>query len=160
MRRRAGIAGLAAMVVIAVAATAGAAQAMTVSVGRPALVGRVSIRVPLNVACSPFDPSLTLFSEGASVGVEQPAGTSIAHGTGFVGSFLPDLLFSCDDSQHTVNLPVTADPAGPPFHGGPAVFNAYASAAAGTPCYPGSTNCYSYSASQAASTGPTKLNLH
>jgi hypothetical protein len=71
------------------------------------------------------------------------------------------LLFPCDGSQNTIPVIINADPAGPPFHRGPAVFTSVAYAGAATPCYPGSTNCYTNpTASQSASTGPVKIDVH
>jgi len=149
-----------AALVIACGATAATAQAATISLGAPSLSGRVAITEPVTVSCSPCDPSLTLFGEGVNVSVEQASGRSIARGSGFAGGFVPNLLFACDDSQTTVPVTVLADTIGPPFHGGTAVVSASASASAGTPCFPGSTNCFFNSTSQSASTGPTTLHLH
>ena len=149
-----------AALVLACGVTAATAQATTISLGAPSLSGRVAITEPLTVSCSPFDPSLTLFSEGVNVSVEQASGRSIAHGSGFAGSFLPTLMFACDGSQNTVPVTVLADTGGPPFHGGTAVISASASASAGTPCFPGSTNCFFNLTSQSASTAPTTLHLH
>ena len=79
-------------------ASAAAAQAMTVSLGAPTLLGRVSIDEPLNVSCSAFDQSLTLFGETAFVHVEQAAGTKIARGNGSASSgFLTNFLFPSDE---------------------------------------------------------------
>jgi hypothetical protein len=145
---------------VALIATASAAQAMTVSFGTPTLLGRVSITMPVSVSCSAFDPGMTLLSESAFVGVEQAAGRKIAHGTGSAGSSPPGFLFPCDGTQRTINVTVAADPAGPPFHGGSAVFNASAFAQAGTPCFPDSTTCFINLANQSATAGPTELHLH
>lgn len=151
----------AAAIVVACAATASAADAMTISLGTPSLTGKVAITEPVTVTCSPFDPSLTLYSEGVSLQVEQASGRAIAHGSGMSGGFMTSILFPCDGSQNTVPVTVSADTGGPPFHGGPAVFTALASAAAGTPCFPGSTTCFTVPFdSQTANSGPTALNLH
>jgi hypothetical protein len=161
MSARSRFMGLISATAVALVATATAAQAMTVSLGAPTLLGRVSVNEPLSVSCSAFDPSLTLFSEGAFAQVEQAAGTKIARGSGSVSSgFLTDFLFPCDGTQNTVNVTISADPAGPPFHCGPAVFTASALAQAGTPCFPGSTSCFTNITSQSATAGPTQLNLH
>jgi hypothetical protein len=134
---------------------------MTISPGTPSLTGRVAITVPVTVTCSAFDPSLTLTSENINVQVQQAAGKSIAHGSSFTMNFLSALLFPCDGSQTTVPVTIYADPAGPPFHRGPAVFTSVASAGASTPCFPGSTTCFTTpSASQTASTGPVEINIH
>lgn len=150
-----------AAVVGAFAAAASTAGAMTISLGTPNLTGRVAITEPVTVTCTAFDQSLTLVSESVSLQVQQAAGQSIAHGSEASFSFLPTLLFPCDGSQTTVPVTISADPAGPPFHGGPAVFMASATATASTPCFPGTTTCFtSPSASQTASSGATALNLH
>jgi hypothetical protein len=121
----------------------------------------VAITVPVTVTCSAFDPSLTLTYENINVQVEQAAGKSIAHGSYVAMNGLPTLLFPCDGSQTTVPVTINADPAGPPFHRGPAVFTSIASAVAYTPCFPGSTTCFTNpSASQTASTGPVEINIH
>jgi hypothetical protein len=43
------------------------ADAMTVRVGDPTLIGRVALSVPVSVSCAPFDASYTLVSTGVSV---------------------------------------------------------------------------------------------
>ena len=148
-------------ILAACAATTSAADAVTITPGKPSLTGRVAITEPVTVTCSPFDPTLTLDSESINVQVEQAAGKAIAHGTGFSSSFLPTLLFPCDGSQSTVPITIYADPAGPPFHRGRAVFTETASAGAATPCFPGSTTCFTNpSAIQSAGTGPITLAMH
>ena len=148
-------------ILAACAATTSAADAVTITPGKPSLTGRVAITEPVTVTCSPFDPTLTLDSESINVQVEQAAGKAIAHGTGFSSSFLPTLLFPCDGSQSTVPITIYADPAGPPFHRGKAVFTETASAGAATPCFPGSTTCFTNpSAIQSAGAGPITLAMH
>lgn len=156
--RRVGAAGAAGVLTLAI--TASASAAMTVSLGEPNLSSRVAISVPVTVSCGPFDPALTHFSSGASVSVEQAAGSRIARGNGMTFSSLPDLLFACDSAAHTFAVNVLADTNGPPFHGGPAVLVATAAAGAGIPCSPDSTTCFFGGTSQTAATGPTTLNLH
>ncbi len=148
----------AAAIIAAFAATASAADALTISPGKPSLTARVAITEPVTVTCSPFDPTLTLDSESINVQVEQAAGKAIAHGTASSSSFLPTLLFPCDGTQNTVPITIYADPAGPPFHRGKAVFTETASAGAATPCSPGSTTCFTNpSVIQSAGTGPIAL---
>jgi hypothetical protein len=143
------------LVVAACGVAAGTAQAMTISLGTPSLIGRVSISEPVTVACTPFDPSLTQFAQSVSVSVEQASGRSIAHGSG--SSFMS---FGCDGSRYTIPVGVSADPAGPPFHGGPAVFTAFAGASAGTPCG-FSPGCFtSPFENQSAREGPVTLGMH
>lgn len=151
----------AAAIMAACAGIPSTADAMTVSLGTPSLTSRVAITEPVTVACSPFDSSLTLFSENIHIDVEQAAGKAIAHGSATTGSFLPALLFTCDGGQSTVPMTLYADPTGPPFRGGQAVFTVAGSASAGTPCFPGSTTCFTNPiAGQSATEGPTALNLH
>lgn len=145
----------------ACAAAASGATAATLSLGTPSLTSRVAVTEPVTVTCSAFDPSLTLFSESITVQVEQAAGQAVARASAFKGGFLPTLLFPCDGTQTTIPVTMTADPAGPPFHGGPAVFTASVGAAAGTPCFPGSNTCFtSPIVGQSASSGPVALNMH
>lgn len=152
----------AAAALLALAATASAAEAMTITSGTPSLTGRVAIVAPVTVTCTPFDPTLTLTAETINVQVEQAAGKAIAHGSGGSTSFAPKVLFPCDgSSQSTIPITIYADPAGPPFHGGTAVFTETASAGAATPCFPGSTTCFTNpSAGQTASTGAVALAMH
>ncbi|MEA2213873.1 MAG: hypothetical protein QOF83_3821 [Solirubrobacteraceae bacterium] len=133
------------------------AQEMTMSLGTPNFVGRVAVAEPVTVSCSAFDPSLTLFAESVTVGIEQPSGRAIAHGS---GTDYANPLFPCDGSLHTAQVVVSADPAGPPFHGGPAVFTASAGATAATPCPWSPSGCFTSPYENAsASAGPTSLNL-
>ena len=155
--RHVGLAGAACMLVLGITATT--ASAMTLSLGAPTLSNRILISVPATVSCDPFDASLTYFAYGVTVSVQQAAGREIARGTGAAGSFM-DGLIPCDSAPHTVDVNVSADPAGPPFHGGPASFSASAYADAGY-CYGpnGSWGC-ALLAWQSASTGSTTLNLN
>jgi len=125
----------------------------------------VAITVPVVSSCTPFDPSLTDISDFVSVTVQQASGRGIASGTGFAsgpifgGMGHPSLLLSCDEAEQTVTVSVAANPSGLPFHGGPAVVTATASASAGEPCVPGSTNCLSNIATQSASAGAVEVHL-
>jgi hypothetical protein len=150
----------AAAVAAVCAATAASAQAMTVSLGQPSLSARVAVTEPVSVSCTPFDPSLTLFSESVNVSIEQAAGQGIAQGSGSVFGFLPVLPFPCDGTAHTVSVGILADPAGPAFHGGPAALSAGANVQAGTPCFPGSTSCFFNLTGESATAGPTTLSMH
>jgi hypothetical protein len=146
--------------VAAFGAVTASAQATTVSLGTPQLSGKVWVAEPVTVSCSPFDPSLILYSEYVTVSVEQASAQGIAHGSGSVSSVMPTYLFPCDNSSHTVVINVLADDAGRPFHGGAAVFTATANIAAGTPCFPGSTTCLQINTYQNGTAGPTTMNLH
>lgn len=137
--------------------TAANADAMSISLGKPTLIGHVAISEPVTVSCSPLDPSLTVFGESVSVSVEQASGRSIAGGSG--SAFGSPLLFPCDDSDNTIAVNVAADTNGPPFKGGRAVFTASAGATAGTPV-PGCGGCFTGPfVSENASVGPAALNL-
>jgi hypothetical protein len=123
-----------------VVAAAPAADAMTVRVGNPNLIGRVAMSVPVTVSCTPFDPAFTYFADSVFVSVQQAAGHDIATGGGSAfgnSNGQPPLLFPCDGTEQALTVPVTAGSR--PFHGGQAVINATASAMAGQPCFPGST---------------------
>jgi hypothetical protein len=148
----------------ALAIVAPTADAMTIRIGDPTLIGRVALSVPVSVACTPFDASYTLVSTGVSVSVQQASGKDIASGSGFLSGGLSAMgqhapLFACDDAEHSVTVPVSANTAGPPFHGGHVVVNATASASAGQPCFPGSTNCFFNFITQSATTGPVEVHL-
>ena len=153
---------LIAVVAAACGGTAASAEAMTVSVGAPSLITRAAVAVPVTVSCSPFDPSLTLVGEGVTVDVEQASGRSIASATGSINTFIGaiPLPFACDGGQSTVPITATANTAGAPFHGGPAVVSASAYAQAGLPCLFGGTECWEIIANQPGAVGATKVNLH
>jgi hypothetical protein len=144
----------------ALAGFTSAASAMTMSLGSPSLTSKVLINVPLTASCSPFDPALTPFSSGASVFIEQAVGKSIARGSGFVSSFWPNpVLLPCDSADHTADVAVLADPAGPAFHHGDAVMRASASTSAGQQCAP-NFGCFFNTTTQSASLGPIALKIH
>jgi len=71
----------------------------------------------------------------------------------------PTPLFACDGVEHTVTVPISANTAGAPFHGGHGVVTASASASAGQPCVPGSTNCFFDYIMQSATAGPVEVHL-
>ena len=142
---------------LGVTAAAPAAGAMTIRVGDPDVVSRVAVRVPLVVNCSPFSPGLTPTLRQVSATVQQAAGKQIARGTGsnqFVSA--AGLLFVCDGTDQAVSVTVTADPAGPPFHGGRAILKASAFAADMQSCGP---NCYFGGESQSAFTDVVEVKL-
>lgn len=140
----------------ALAVSSGAAQAMTVSVGSPSLSARLLVTVPVTVSCSPFDPSLTLFSENVGATVEQASGRSIAHGSASQLVFQPEpMLFVCDGTNTTIPVQVSADTTGVPFHAGKAIVSASAGAAAGT-CF--GSSCFG-NTSQFATVPPTVVRL-
>jgi hypothetical protein len=150
---------LATSAVAAAAALAPAANAMTVSLGEPTLTARLAISQPVTVNCSAFDPSLVHYASSVSLQASQASGREIAHGFGGAFGFIPNLLYPCDGADHTVTGTVTADPSGPPFHGGKVLVSAWAMASAGTPCNPENT-CFFGIQDQTATTGPTALKLH
>lgn len=75
------------------------ADAMTVRVGDPTLIGRVALSVSVSVSCAPFDASYMLVSTGVSVSVQQASGKDIAFGSGFLS----------DGRQHIVYREPSAD---------------------------------------------------
>lgn len=150
----------AAFVSAVLVSTAAAAQGMTASIGTPNLIARVFVEVPVTVSCPPFDPSLTHYASNVEVKVQQASGRQVAQGVGSVNGFFPNVLIPCDGTEYTVTVPVLASPSGPPFHGGPAVFSATVTAQAGTPCFPGSTDCFFGGGGQFAIVGPTAVNMH
>ena len=151
------VSAIVAIVAAVIAPTTIAAQEMTVTFGTPDLIGRVAINVPVNVSCPAFNSTLTMFDTMVSVTVEQAAGTDIASGTAFTSGFVPNLQFACDGSVHAVSINLLANPSGPSFHGGPAVFSASVSADAGISCGPG---CFGNIVTQFANGGPTTILMH
>jgi hypothetical protein len=130
LRRLGAVTAVAATALLGTAAAAQAA--MNITLGQPELTSKVLITLPVTVNCSPFDSTLVLFQSQLLVRVEQASGRQIARGEG--GAF--DAVPACDNTAYTIDVPILADPAGPPFHGGTAVFSVSASVAAGTPCPP------------------------
>jgi hypothetical protein len=142
---------------LGVAAAAPAAGAMTIRAGDPEILSRVAVRVPLVVNCSPFTAGLTPTERRVSAMVQQAAGKQIARGFGINGFVsATGLFFQCDGTDQAVSVTVTADPAGPPFHGGPAVLQASAFAADMQSCGP---NCYFGGESQSAFTDVVGVKL-
>jgi hypothetical protein len=143
----------------AVVAGSAASAAMTMSVGNPTLTAKVLTSVPVTVSCSPFDPSLTLVGTNAFVSIEQAVGKSIARGSGSTpsGPFGSPLLFTCDGADHTLNVDVVADPAGPPFKHGDAVLRGGASASAAQQCGP---NCFFNFTSQSTNLAASVVKIH
>jgi hypothetical protein len=135
--------------------TAAAQAAMTISLGQPDLTARVLVTLPVTVTCSPFDSTLVLFQSQLTVSVEQAAGQRIARGFGGVFNAVP----ACDGTPYTIVVRILADPSGPPFHGGHAVFSATAVATAGTPCpfFPG---CFTTPFATQSANVVTALNMH
>jgi hypothetical protein len=84
----------------------------------------VTVAVDVNCSSSAFT---TVFFEAIHVSVEQASAQGIAFGSGFVsgGPATPfPLVFPCNDATASVNVNVTAQPSGGPFHGGPALATA------------------------------------
>ncbi len=133
---------------------AASAGAMTISLGKPSLSGRVAITQPVTITCSPFDPGLVVYQQAINVTAEQASGRTIAHGTGAGYSF------PCDGSQTTVPVVVTADTTSTPFHGGSVVISASAYAGAGTPCGCGEDGYFPPFEDQSAGVGPMTLSMH
>jgi hypothetical protein len=148
-----------AVVAVIAAATAGAARAaITLSVGDPDLQAGVLVTVPVTATCSPFDPTLTLFSSSVFVTIEQANKQRIAFGSGSAGGLMSPtpLAFPCDGTATTVSVNVLANPNGAPFKKGEAAFTVTAGASAGISCGPG---CFFNVVNQSASTGPMILRM-
>jgi hypothetical protein len=148
-----------AVVAVIAASVAGLARAaVTLSIGEPDLQAGVLITVPVTVTCSPFDPTLTLFSSSVVVQVEQANKQRIAFGTGSTGGLMnpPPVAFPCDGNPATVTVNVLANPNGAPFKKGKAAFTVSAFASAGISCGPG---CFFNIVSQTGSTGPVILTM-
>ena len=126
---------LAALLVALSAASASTASAATSPLGTTVTIGsavlspstRLTVIVAVDVNCS-SSAFTTVSFENISVFVEQATSAGgIAFGSGFAsgGPLTPNpLLFPCDDTTASVNVPVTAQPFGGPFHGGPAIATA------------------------------------
>jgi hypothetical protein len=154
MFKRARIA-IAVMAVCGSTAAAAQAQDVTLSLGAPTLIGKVAVVEPVTMSCSGFDPSLVVFGQGVTVSVQQASKGKIAHGSAMGG---PAAEFACDGGQNTFPVVISADPSGPPFHGGSAVFTAFGSVQAGTPCgFGGFCPPFEFAS---ASTGAASLKLH
>jgi hypothetical protein len=133
MRRIHGVSIALLAVAAVVAITAGAARAaIGVTVGEPTLsADRNSITVPVTISCSPFDPSLTVFSTVVSLTVRQED----AQASGVASAGFPSaMVFTCDGTSQTVTVTAVADPSTSHFHPGPAVVSVFARAMAGIPC--------------------------
>jgi hypothetical protein len=150
------IAGLVAVAL----ATAGpvAASPLAASIGSPSLSqSRVVITVPVSVVCGPLDPSFDLVIQTIEVHALQAAGKSIARGSGTAHGVLfsgtDTLLFPCDGNSHSVPVSLTADPTGPPFHGGIASFTAFVQVDEGIEAFPG-CGCGSIFVTETANAGP------
>jgi hypothetical protein len=150
----------AAVVVAAAAAPASAAADMSVAVGQPEVVAGVAVTVPVTVSCSPFDPSLTYFSDGVFVTISQAVNKEIAHGSGSASGGLfggGALLFPCDTTQSTIPVTVVAATDGPPFkRNKEGLVSASASASAGVSCGPG---CFFNITGQTGSSPPVVVKL-
>src|SRR4051812_9079040 len=142
------------------------AQAMTVRVGEPRLVAKVSVSVPVTVGCESSDLAAVVTTQSISVSISQAVNKEIAHGSGSAlgGPFglagHPELLFDCDGAEHTATVNVNAATDGPPFkRSAEAVINASAFVNFGIPCSPGSTTCFNFVAQQSAVSGPVAIRL-
>jgi hypothetical protein len=124
-----------------------AAQAATIELGTPELVGKVAMRVPVTVSCSPLDPSSFLSSQHLIVSARQARGKEIAGGSVMLFGSGSSRLFPCDGSAHALTADVFADAGGPPFHSGRAVLS-------------GSVHVSAFpTGSQSASAGPVEVRV-
>jgi hypothetical protein len=91
-----------------------AQSAVTISVGSTATLSksRVVVTVPVQITCAPIG---TVFDNMGNATIEQAAGHAIASGSGF-----EDQPIVCDGTPHPNTYTLSADPTGPPFHGGQA----------------------------------------
>jgi hypothetical protein len=140
----------------------GAASGFTLTAGSPRLTDRTLITMPVTVSCPAIDPTVAtfIFNETVTVNAQQPAGRSFAtaSGTAF-GSQTSSLIFPCDGSSTVLTVSMLANPSGPPFHGGPAIFTLSASVTAGFEAFPG-CGCGSVTLNESAVAGPMQLQLH
>ena len=91
-----------------------AQSAVTISVAATGTLAhsRVVATVPVQITCAPVG---TVFDIMPTATIEQAAGHAIASGSGG-----PSQPIVCDGTPHPNTVTFLADPAGPPFHGGPA----------------------------------------
>jgi len=136
------------------------ASTFTLSTGTPSLTDRTLITLPVTVSCS-IDPAVAnyIFDESISASVQQPSGRSFATGTGVLFGYQANPIFLCDGSTKTVTMAVLANPAGPPFHGGPAILSVGVSVTAGFEAFPG-CGCGPITFSDSSNVGPQSVTLH
>jgi hypothetical protein len=143
--------------------SAGATEAMTVTVGSPVqITDRLMVTVPVQVVCAPIgNPGDITTSDTVTVSLSQANGRSVSHGTATVSAgpsspYNPNSpgFLTCDGA--TVN-PVTLQVLGSgPFHGGGAIISVTAAHSVGTCIFPGYCPA---DASESASVGPMGVNL-
>jgi hypothetical protein len=130
-------AGFAAAAVVPITASAagggfGGGSGITVVVGSPiTLTDRLLVDVPVTITCTGTFPTGFGYGE-VDAQVQQASGKSVATGFGHV------ILTSCPTTPQTFIVPVTPQSTAPgvapiPFHGGPAL--AWAGASAGDAYY-------------------------
>jgi hypothetical protein len=121
-------------VALVMAATAGEAlAAIGISVGDTRLSANHSaITVPVTVSCSPFDPTLTVFTTEVSVTVEQGPNGRASGGVsaGYPGA----MVVACNGTAQTVTVTATADSTASHLNPGPATISVFVRARAGIPC--------------------------
>jgi len=161
-RRLLSVMGLIVLAQLALSATglpsASADSGMTVALGQPTLTSRLLVTVPVTVVCDPLsDPT---YSDDVYVSIQQASGRSVSTGSGRVdggpqsmGPSAP--VFTCDGTtQNAISVSVVPDIGSSPFHGGPAIFQVYASHSAGTCSY----YCV-VTATESGHVGPISVNL-
>ena len=151
---------LAAAAAAALIPAAAMASTFTLSTGTPSLTDKTLITLPVTVTCS-IDPAVAnyIFDESISATVQQPAGRSFATGTGVLFGYQANPVFLCDGSTKTVTIAMLANPAGPPFHGGPAILTVGVSVTAGFEAFPG-CGCGPITFSDSSRVGPMWVTLH
>jgi hypothetical protein len=105
-----------------VATSTAASAAATITIGKPALVDRVLVNLPVTVTCDVGNPATTFFPPTASI--EQAVGKKIASGEGFASGPSP-FTVNCDGVTPTsFVIQVLAATSGPPFQRGKAIVEA------------------------------------
>jgi hypothetical protein len=157
MHRLLRLAAIPAAIVVAMLPAAASADSMTLTLpGSAALSARINVMITLTIHCpAPPAGSVTL-ADGASVTVEQAAGTGVASGSLFILDPAPNLPFPCDGSTVQRTFSILASPSGAPFHGGPAIVSAFAFAQYGIDLCP-PFGCFSSTGSANASVVGTVL---
>jgi hypothetical protein len=74
------------------------------------LTGRLEVQLTMTASCP-----IGWYPMGSTVTVEQAAGKEIAHGSGYLSGL------QCTGTDLVIPVTILADPAGPPFHNGPAI---------------------------------------
>ena len=105
-----------------VATSTAASAAATITVGKPTLVARVLVNLPVTVTCDVGNPATSFFAPNATI--EEAVGKKIATGTGSAPGPFP-FTANCDGVTPTsFVIQVLAATSGPPFQKGKAIVEA------------------------------------